>query len=102
DAFLRIGSRLVVLTATPIVENIVNTNPDFQAMDMAWSNADLQACAEALRLITRARGIPLVDLVSLFTAKPDPKYYVPDGLHPGPAGHALIIEKVLDAINHYE
>jgi acyl-CoA thioesterase I len=101
DAFLRIGARVVVLTATPIVEETVNTYPDFQPMGMTWQNADLQACADALRTITSQRGIPLVDLVSVFTTKPDLAYYVPDGLHPGPAGHRIIIEKVLDAVNHY-
>ena len=36
--------------------------------------------------------------LSIFTTKPDIAYYVPDGLHPGPAAHRIIIEKVLDAI----
>jgi acyl-CoA thioesterase I len=101
DAFLKIGSRVIVLTATPIVEEIVNTNPDFQAVSMAWNNADLKACANALKIVTSQRNVPLIDLVSLFTVKPDPALYMPDGLHPGPAGHQQIIERVLDSINSY-
>jgi lysophospholipase L1-like esterase len=101
DAFLKIGSKVVVLTPTPIVEQTVNSSPDFQAWEMTWDNADLQACADALKTITSQHGIPLIDLVSLFTRTPDPALYVPDGLHPGPAGHRLIIEKVLDTINTY-
>jgi hypothetical protein len=27
--------------------------------------------------------------------------YCPDGLHPGPTGHQIIIEQVLKAINTY-
>jgi lysophospholipase L1-like esterase len=101
DAFRRIGTNVIVLTATPIVESIVNTSADFQAMTMTWDNADLMACAEALRGITHARSMPLVDLAALFTARPDAGLYVPDGLHPGPRGHRLIIGQVLDAINSH-
>ncbi|MHB8629042.1 MAG: SGNH/GDSL hydrolase family protein [Aggregatilineales bacterium] len=101
DAFLRIGARIVVLTPTPIVELIVNTSAEFQAMSMAWDNADLQACAAALRAITYAHGLPLVDLVTAFTVNPDPALYLPDGLHPGPAGQRVIIEKALETINSY-
>ncbi len=101
DAFLRIGSQIIVLTATPIVEPVVNTNPEFQAITMTWDNADLQACADALKTITNQRNVPLVDLVSLFTLNPDPALYVPDGLHPGPAGHRIIIENVLKAVRAY-
>jgi len=101
DAFLRIGSRIIVMTATPIVESLVNNNPDFQAITMTWDNADLEACAAALRQITRQRNVPLVDLVSRFTLNPDPALYVPDGLHPGLAGHQIIIEKVLQAVQAY-
>jgi lysophospholipase L1-like esterase len=68
---------------------------------MSWDNSDLQACADALTTITRERGIPLVNLISTFTLKPDLALYVADGLHPGPTGHRIIIEKVLDTINHY-
>jgi lysophospholipase L1-like esterase len=99
DAFLRIGARIVVLTPTPVVEPIVNTSAAFQAMSMAWDNADLQACGEALGIITQQRSLPLVDLLSAFTMNPDPALYLPDGLHPGPAGHQVIIEKALETIN---
>ncbi len=93
DAFLSIGARLIVLTPTPIIESLVNINPDFQAMSMTWSNADLQACVNALKLITQQRGVPLIDLVALFTLAPDAALYVADGLHPGPAGHQIIIDR---------
>jgi len=99
DALLKIGTHLIVLSPTPIVESIVNSSPDFQAMSITWDNADLRACADALTTITNARDIPLIDLVKLFTTNPDPALYLPDGLHPGPQGHRIIIEQVLNAVS---
>lgn len=101
EAYVKIGARVVILTPTPVVESIVNTSLEYQAMQMTWDNADIQACAKALKKIAKKHSVPLVDLVSLFTLKPDPGLYCPDGLHPGPAGHQLIIEAVLKAINTY-
>jgi len=101
DAYLKSGARVVLITPTPIIESIVNSSPEYQAVQMTWDNADIQACSNALKGIASKHSIPLVDLVSLFTMKPDPALYCPDGLHPGPAGHQLIIEQVLKAINTY-
>ena len=101
DAFLQAGAKVIVLTPTPIVEPIVNTSPACQAVSMTWDNGNLQACADALVGIAHKRGIPVVDLVAAFSTQPDPALYCPDGLHPGPAGHQIIIEKVLDAVNSY-
>ena len=70
-------------------------------MSMTWQNANLQACADAIKDIARKRGIPAVDLVRVFSTQPDPALYCLDGLHPGPTGHQIIIEKVLDAVNSY-
>ncbi|MEP6986806.1 MAG: SGNH/GDSL hydrolase family protein [Chloroflexota bacterium] len=101
EAYVKIGARVVLMTPTPVVESIVNTNLEYQAMQMTWDNADIQACAKALKKIAKKNSVPLVDLVSLFTVKPDPFLYCPDGLHPGPAGHRLIIEAVLKAVHSY-
>ncbi len=101
EAYVKAGARVVLITPTPVVESIVNTSPDYQAMRMTWENSDIQGCADALKVIAGKHHIPLVDLVSLFTVKPDPALYCPDGLHPGPAGHRLMIEQVLKAINTY-
>lgn len=101
DGFLGVGARVVLITPTPVVESIVNTSPDMAAMSITWDNADIQACAAALKQIADERGIPLVDLVTRFSTQPDPALYVPDGLHPGPAGHRIMIEQVLDTIHAY-
>jgi lysophospholipase L1-like esterase len=99
DGFLSVGAQVIVMTPTPVVEPIVNNNPDFQTWLMGWDNRDIQACADGLHDITAARGVPLIDLCALFSLTPDPALYLPDGLHPGPAGHALIIEQVLNQIS---
>ena len=101
DAYLKSGARVVLITPTPIVESIVRSNEWYQSVQMTWDNADIRACADALKVIASKHSIPLVDMMSLFTTKPDPALYCPDGLHPGPAGHQIIIEQVLKAINTY-
>jgi acyl-CoA thioesterase-1 len=101
EAYVESGARLVLLTPTPVVEQIVNAVPEIQAMQLTWVNTDIQACGEALKGIASKHGVPLIDLVSLFGMQPDPALYCPDGLHPGPAGHQLIIEQVLKTINSF-
>ncbi len=96
EAFLNhTPARPVLLTPSPVVEDVVNHNPDFQAMRMTWSNADIQARADVLRELAAQHKLPLVDLVELLGHKPDPALYVADGLHPGPAGQIIILEAVL-------
>ncbi len=96
EAFLaHTAARPVLLTPAPVIEDIVNCSPDFQAMRMSWRNADLQARADVLRDLANRHSLPLVDLIELFGDAPDPDLYLPDGLHPGPAGQALILEAVL-------
>ncbi|MFN8457784.1 MAG: GDSL-type esterase/lipase family protein [Anaerolineae bacterium] len=96
EAFLNhTPARPVLLTPTPVVANIVNANPDFAAMRMTWRNADLHACAEVVADLAQRHHLPLVDLFTTFSATPDPTLYLPDGLHPGPAGQRLILEQLL-------
>jgi lysophospholipase L1-like esterase len=91
-------ARPVLLTPAPVVENIVNTNPDFAAMHMTWDNADIQACAAAVRDLAGRHNLPLVDLVRVFSLNPDPGLYLTDGLHPSPAGQQLILKQVLQVL----
>jgi len=99
DALLSVGAHVVILTPTPVIEAIVNANPDFQAMAMTWDNRDILAYANVLNDIGTARGVPVIDLMSIFTVKPDPSLHLPDGLHPGPVGHRIIIEQVLKTVD---
>lgn len=99
QAFLKHSSaRPVLFTPVPVVEDVVNSNPDFQLMRMTWNNDDIRARAGAVREIAQKQGLPLIDLVGLFGDSPDPTLYL-DGLHPGPAGHQLILETVLRTLS---
>jgi lysophospholipase L1-like esterase len=90
---------LVLLTPTPIPESLVNSYPDFVTMALGFDNADIAACADALKSIAAEAAVPLVDLVSLFGSEPDPGLYTPEGLHPGPQGHRLIVGELLRVID---
>ncbi len=99
EAFLQhTPARPILLTPTPVVESITNHLPEFAAMRMTWSNAHLQACAEVVKNLAGRHGLPLVDLMSAFTLQPDPALYLPDGLHPNPAGQRLILEQLLHSL----
>lgn len=103
EAFLNYTpARPVLLTPTPVVENIVNTSPDFAAVRMTWDNADIQACADAMRNLARQHNLLLVDLVRVFTLNPDPSLYLADGLHPSLAGQQLILTTLLQAISDFQ
>jgi lysophospholipase L1-like esterase len=99
EAFMKYTpARPVLLTPAPVVENIVNTNPDFASVQMTWDNADIQACAAAVRNLAGQHNLPLVDLVNAFSLNPDPGLYLADGLHPGPAGQHVILKQVLQVL----
>jgi lysophospholipase L1-like esterase len=96
EAFLmHTAARPVLLTPAPVIEDIVNNNPEFLMMRMRWRNADIQAQADVLCDLANRYSLPLVDLMELFGDAPNPEFYLPDGLHPGPAGQVLILEAVL-------
>ena len=99
DAFRRFTTaRIVLLTPTPVVEEVVNTLPDFQPMRMTWSNQDIEACAEVVRSLGRRHSLPVVDLVQVFGLNPAPDLFLLDGLHPNPAGHQIMLRHVLRAL----
>lgn len=103
EAFLNYTSaRPILLTPAPVVENMVNTNPDFAAVRMTWNNADVQACADAVRDLAGRHNLPLVDLIRVFSLNPDPSLYLADGLHPNLAGQQLILTQVLQAISDFQ
>lgn len=96
EAFLEHSpAQPVLLTPTPVVEDIIKENPEFVATRVTWHNADLQARAEITHNLARQHGLPWVDLMGVFGDRPDPAFYLPDGLHPGPDGHRLILEAML-------
>lgn len=99
DAFQRFTqAKVVLITPAPVVEEVANTLPDFVAMRMIWRNTDIAERAGFLRELAESRGLPLVDLVEVFGLDPDPAYYLPDGLHPNPAGQEIMLDAVLAAL----
>ena len=66
----------------------------------AWRE-DLNPKIEAVRDLAREFSLPLVPLDGLFaqaSAKRESAFWLPDGVHPSPAGHALIGAAWMDAV----
>lgn len=62
---------------------------------------DLDPKIHVVRQLAREFGAVLVPLDGLFaeaSTKADPAFWTPDGVHPSPAGHALIAEAWLKAV----
>ncbi len=88
-------ARVVLLSPTPVIENLVNSSLAYQAMHMTWDNADLRGFGVVLQEIAQKHGLTLVDFYSVFGDMPDPTLYLEDGLHPSPAGHELMVSTLL-------
>lgn len=93
------AARIVLLSPTPVVEAVANTFADFAPMRMTWSNQHLRVCASVVGEIATRHSLSFVDLVSVLGLNPDPALYLPDGLHPNPAGHQVIVRHVLRVLN---
>lgn len=91
-------ARIIVLTPTPVVEEVVNNNPDIMAMRLTWHNEDLLRFAAAAQAVARAHDVTCVDLTDVLGTPPDPALYVPDGLHPNADGHQLIAARLLKTL----
>ena len=66
----------------------------------AWRE-DLDPRIEAVRAIADDFSATLVGFDGLFAAasqRREPAYWLPDGVHPTPAGHALMAETWIDAV----
>lgn len=66
----------------------------------AWRE-DLNPKIEAVRDLAREFSLPLVPLDGLFaqaSAKRESAFWLPDGVHPSPAGHVLIGSAWMDAV----
>ncbi|MBT2292640.1 SGNH/GDSL hydrolase family protein [Paenibacillus albidus] len=80
-----------------LVEPFVLPVPD----DRKGWRQDLDPKIHIVRELAREYGAVLVPLDGLFaaaSAKADPAYWAPDGVHPSTAGHALITEAWLKAV----
>lgn len=91
-------SRPVLITPTPVVEDVVREHPDFKLMHVTWSNSDIEARAATVRQVADTYGLICVDAFGAFGDTPDPGLFLDDGLHPGPTGHERIIRELLGAL----
>ncbi len=94
-------ARIVVLTPTPVVEGVVNANPDIQAMRLVWSNDVLRQFADAALTAALQAGVLGIDLWPVFGPVPDAALYCADGLHPNAAGQTRLLAHVLERISDY-
>ncbi len=92
-------ARIVVLTPTPVIEAVVNTNPDIQAMQLRWSNDVLHQFADTALTAAHQAGVLGVDVYRVFGHVPDDTLYCADGLHPNAAGHTRLLAHVLERIS---
>lgn len=89
-------ARIAVITPTPVIESVVNHNPDVAAMRLTWANTVLHDYAGlALQVAAQTGALP-VDLRGTFGDPPDAAYFCPDGLHPNADGQRLMLERVLE------
>jgi acyl-CoA thioesterase I len=88
-------AHIVLLSPTPVIESLVNSSLAYQSVYMTWDNADIRGFGAVLKDIAQKRGLSFVDLYSIFGDTPNPSLYLEDGLHPSPAGHELILSRML-------
>lgn len=91
-------AHVLLMTPTPVLENVVNNNPEFIAYHMTWRNADIEKFGSVAQEIAGKHGVGFVDLFSIFTATPDPALLLSDGLHPSLAGQQRMLEVLLRAV----
>lgn len=100
DAFRQYtAARVVVLGPTPVITDLTAANPDFRAGRVHWEMADLLACNDIAREIAGDRGLTFVDQVQALGRAPSPDLYLADGLHPGPAGHEVMLRALLRGVD---
>lgn len=89
------GVKVIILTATPIFEDLHNQE-----------NTSLAAYNDFLRALAKERKLPLADLEALFhsklskvPSKKESRFLTVDGVHMNPDGNVLMAEGVLGAFN---
>ena len=87
-------ARWVWMTPTPVFEDQITDHWFLGPLQLAWSNADLDAVADYVR----GQADPVVDLQAVFGDAPDPSLLLPDGLHPSLAGQKVITRALLETL----
>lgn len=103
EAFEASYRRILRRAADANIENIVLMEPfvlPFPEDRCAWRE-DLDPKIHAVRCLARefdAIYVPLDGLFAAATARREPAFWAPDGVHPSAAGHALIAQAWLRAV----
>jgi lysophospholipase L1-like esterase len=92
------SAEVVLLTPTPIVEPVIETNADYRSMYMTWTNTDLATFADAVRDISTTRSTGFVDLFNRFSARPDASLFLEDGIHPNFYGEQIMLKEIAAAL----
>lgn len=93
-------AEIVLLSPTPVVSAIVDTEANFEATYMTWKNHDIKLCGEIMQELSIEHQARFVDLFKAFGEVPYEALYLPDGLHPGSPGHQEILKTI--ATEFYE
>lgn len=81
----------VWMTPKPVIESQIAEHWMLSGFELNWRNADLLAVRNALC----ARPEPVVDLWDIFGHPADPRYLLPDGLHPSLEGQVAIVSALV-------
>jgi acyl-CoA thioesterase-1 len=87
-------ARWVWMTPTPVIESQIVKHWMLSGFELRWRNADLLA----VRDVMRARPEPVVDLWDVFHHPADPRYLLPDGLHPSLEGQIAIVQRLVEQL----
>lgn len=87
-------AKIVLLTPTPVVTQIVNNSDDFKAMHMTWQNSDIKQFGDIMRELSVEHETKFVDLYGKFGDEPNASLYLADGLHPNVDGHQEILKLI--------
>ena len=101
------SARVLLVTPPPVAEDrwksfLIESRGVPQTAEPNRRLEVTRTYAEACVALGGELGVPTVDLYAAFLAREDWPSLLQDGLHPSPAGHAVIGEAVLAAIaKHY-
>jgi len=84
-------ARWVWMTPTPVIEAQIAGHWMLSGFELSWRNADLLAVRNAVCQCPET----VVDLWDVFGHPPDPRFLLPDGLHPSLEGQVAIVRTVV-------
>ncbi|MEK0315806.1 SGNH/GDSL hydrolase family protein [Cohnella sp. 56] len=104
EAFYERYRKLIVRTRDELDARLVLVEPFVLPVpgDRKSWREDLDPKIQAVRELARefsAAYVPLDGLFAAASSRVDPAYWAGDGVHPSPAGHALIAKAWLDAVS---